>query len=234
MKMDKKMRFILSLLILLIMLPPLLNEANAQDQNTSESEYDSEFKKHHDEALQGIAGSQFHLALMYRDGKGTEQSSTKELYWYQQAAKQGFRPAIFNLGVMYFEGNGIKRDVETGLTYLHWAQSLDYAPATEALGRIYVHGKNGAPKDVQKGISYITKGANEGMPISLYLLAHAYMKGIGVEKDEDKGIVLLNKAAKEGAKQAQNEILKIEDKLGIKIEEYLQEIKDQQEETSKL
>ncbi len=228
------MRIIFSLILFFIIYSPVLAFGEDVKKSQTQQNPNETFKEIEADAVRGLAEAQFHLATLFRDGKGTAKSSTKELYWYQQAVKQSYRPAIFNLGVMYFEGNGIKRDVETGLTYLHWAQSLDYAPATEALGRIYVHGKNGAPKDVQKGISYITKGANEGMPISLYLLAHAYMKGIGVEKDEDKGIVLLNKAAKEGAEQAQNEILKIEDKLGIKIDEYLQEIKNQQEETSKL
>jgi len=221
--MDKKMRLIFPLLLLLIFQAFTSTEAFSQERQSGNSDYLSEFSKHHDEALQGIAASQYHLALMYRDGKGTAQSSFKELYWYQQAAKQGFRPAIFNLGAMYFEGNGIKRDVETGLTYLHWAHSLEYPPATEALGRIYVHGKNGAKKDIKKGLTYLKKGANEGMPNSLYLLAHAYLKGIGVEENEFKGVELLYKAAKRGQESAKDEIIKIENGLGMSIDEYLQQ-----------
>jgi len=222
-KWTKMHKFFLVISFLVLSSPLPAFAASEAPSPYAEKKLKETFEKIKVDANQGRAEFQFYLATLYRDGKGTEQSALKELYWYQQAAKQGYRPAIFNLGAMYFEGNGIERDVETGLTYLHWAHSLEYPPATEALGRIYVHGKNGAKKDLKKGLTYLEKCANEGMPNSLYLLAHAYLKGIGVEENEFKGVELLYKAAKRGQERAKDEIMKIENGLGMSVDEYLQQ-----------
>ncbi|MDV7340955.1 tetratricopeptide repeat protein [Terasakiella sp. A23] len=174
-------------------------------------------------AEQGDAGSQHMLGWSFRDGIKTPKSAEKALYWYEQAAKQNYRISIFDAGVLYFEGYGIPQDIEKGMSYFLKAHSLKFPPATEELGRIYIHGRNGIEKDVSKGIDYLTQSAAQGMPKSIYLLAHAYLKGFGVEKDEYKGILMLIRAGNKGLERAQADIKRFEKQNGGTFQNYLKE-----------
>ncbi len=61
-------------------------------------------------ALQGDAGSQFHLSLMYANGQGIPVDSKESLKWLRLSARQGNASAQSNLGVMYSRGRGVAQD----------------------------------------------------------------------------------------------------------------------------
>ena len=57
--------------------------------------------------MQGLAGAQCNLGIMYDDGHGVKQSYEKAVEWYGKAAKQGYAGAQCNLGFMYYNGHGV-------------------------------------------------------------------------------------------------------------------------------
>ncbi|NVK19323.1 MAG: sel1 repeat family protein [Methylocystaceae bacterium] len=201
--------------------------ASAQNVDKIQVDKDRYFGENFELTIQkaekGDPGSQYMVGWSFRDGIKTSKNHQQARHWFELAAKQNFRPAIFNLGVMHFEGNGIPQDTEKGMSYFLKAHSLEFPPATEELGRIYIFGRNGIEKDVKKGIDYLTQSADQGMHKSIYLMAHAYLKGLGVQKDEYKGIIMLIDAANKGLEWAQADIKHYEKQNGITFQEYLKE-----------
>jgi TPR repeat protein len=61
-------------------------------------------------ANQGLARSQYQLAIMYGRGEGVNKDHTKAVEWFLKAAKQGYVPAQFELGNKYASGKGIPQN----------------------------------------------------------------------------------------------------------------------------
>ena len=58
-------------------------------------------------AVQGIAGAQFNLGVMYASGEGVPENDAEAVKWYRKAADQGYAQSQLNLGVMYANGAGV-------------------------------------------------------------------------------------------------------------------------------
>jgi len=52
-------------------------------------------------AKKGDKEAQYHLAVMYRNGQGTQENPAKSAHWMDQSARQGYKRAQFSLGVLY-------------------------------------------------------------------------------------------------------------------------------------
>ena len=50
-------------------------------------------------ARKGDKEAQYQLAVMYRNGQGTQESPSKSAYWMDKSARQGYERAQFSLGV---------------------------------------------------------------------------------------------------------------------------------------
>lgn len=61
-------------------------------------------------ALQGHAGAQISLGIMFNDGRGVAQNYKRAMDLWEQAAEQGNAIAQFNLGDMYSECRGVEQD----------------------------------------------------------------------------------------------------------------------------
>ena len=48
--------------------------------------------------------------MMYDLGRGVEQSTEQEMYWYEKAARQGLPAAQYNLAVIYHNAEGVPQD----------------------------------------------------------------------------------------------------------------------------
>jgi TPR repeat protein len=59
---------------------------------------------------QGHVDAQYHLAAMYRSGRGVTKDHKRAAYWYRKAAEQGHVKAQYNLGGMYENGWGVTED----------------------------------------------------------------------------------------------------------------------------
>ena len=82
-------------------------------------------------AEQGDADAQYHLGLMFKDGKGVIQDFDAAVKWYTLAAERGFFEAHVNLGFMYANGYGVIMDYVYAYMYFNIAASKGYVTAVE-------------------------------------------------------------------------------------------------------
>jgi TPR repeat protein len=61
-------------------------------------------------AMQGHAGAQVHLGMLYLAGNGAPQSAQMALVWFDRAAEQKNGLAFLKLGDMYARGRGVLQD----------------------------------------------------------------------------------------------------------------------------
>lgn len=113
-------------------------------------------------------------------------------FWLNKANEQDYIPAKFALGELYCFGYvSEKKKIEYINEYILPVAEQGYAEAQIYLGKFYI-----AQKDIQKGIEWYTKAAeNENIEAQNYL-ANAYFYGDKVAKDYDKAFYWFKKATK--------------------------------------
>jgi hypothetical protein len=97
-------------------------------------------------AEKGNAAAQYHLGILYADGKGVEKNDATAVMWFLRAAEQGDAIAQYDVGTSYFSGTGVqKNDVEAAKWFLRAAnQGMEFAQLN--IGLLYAAG-NGVPQD---------------------------------------------------------------------------------------
>jgi uncharacterized protein len=97
-------------------------------------------------AEKGDAAAQYHLAILYADGKGVEKNDATAFKWFLRAAEQGHAIAQYDVGTSYFSGTGVqKNDGEAAEWFLRAAnQGMEFAQLN--IGLLYAAG-NGVPQD---------------------------------------------------------------------------------------
>ena len=86
------------------------------------------------------AGAQSMLGLMYDNGEGVPQDSSRAAQWYRAAAEQGEEYAQLNLGFMYGNGEGIPQDFSKASRWFRAAAEQGNAKAQFNLGLMYAKG----------------------------------------------------------------------------------------------
>ncbi len=79
--------------------------------------------------MQGHAGSQFELGVLYCTGKGVEKDLALAVGWYEKAAHEGHVVAKHNLGVMLINGMGVEADPARGERLVQEAGAIREAQA---------------------------------------------------------------------------------------------------------
>lgn len=69
-------------------------------------------------AENGDAKSQYHLAVLYHDGKVIPKDYVQAAYWYRKAAEQGHDKAQLYLGLLYFKGYGVPKNNDEAVKWL--------------------------------------------------------------------------------------------------------------------
>ena len=107
--------------------------------------------------------------------------------------------ALFNVGLMYERGLGdLKQDYKVAVAYYQKAVKEEVHDAFCNLGNIYALGlgmDQGVPRDVFKGVEYLTLGAEEGSRQCAYTLGSLYGKGEFIPLDLNKAFYFLALAA---------------------------------------
>ena len=70
--------------------------------------------------------AQFHLGLMYANGKGVPKNSPRAVNLFRMAADLGYAEAQFNLGLMYANGRGVTRDEARAVLWFRKAIAQGY------------------------------------------------------------------------------------------------------------
>jgi len=155
----------------------------------------------------GLLDAQTNLAVLYRNGEGTDIPKNPSLgfYWYMEAAKQGDKNSQLNVGFMYEKGEGVTRnDFEAVNWYRKAAEQGDNA-AQYNLANMYRKGL-GVAQNYTEAMKWYQKSADQGDADAMVSLGFIYDLGNGVTKDYKKAYDLYTKAAEKGSVTAMNNI----------------------------
>ncbi|OGW64536.1 MAG: hypothetical protein A3H49_10075 [Nitrospirae bacterium RIFCSPLOWO2_02_FULL_62_14] len=148
-------------------------------------------------AERGEARAQYHLGLMYLNGKGAPQDHEQAVAWIRRAAEQGFASAEAFLGSMYLEGFGLPQDYAQALVWLRKGAEKGNAYAQLKLGQMYLMGWGVLQDDAQVFRWWMT-AAEAGDMFAQFQLASLYFTGKGVPKDDTQAFRWYVKAAEAG------------------------------------
>lgn len=122
---------------------------------------DKSLQFYNEAADKNHAAAQYNLGMMYLSGEGVKSDPEKAAGYLQRAAESGVVLSQINLGLLYLEGRGVKRDPRQAVVWLSKAAETGEPESCFALGKLYVQGDSGVPKDIDKGIKYLIKAAEQ-------------------------------------------------------------------------
>ena len=111
-------------------------------------------------AKNGNAQSQYHLGVLYNDGKGVEKDYKQAASWYLKAAQQGHQKAQLYLGLLYQNGRGVERDYKQAAQWLQKSAEQGEQKAQYFLGALYYKGV-GVKKDFELAVHWLEQSANQ-------------------------------------------------------------------------
>ena len=112
-------------------------------------------------AKNGNAQSQYHLGVLYNDGKGVEKDYKQAASWYLKAAQQGHQKAQLYLGLLYQNGRGVERDYKQAAQWLQKSAEQGEQKAQYFLGVLYYKGA-GVKKNFERAAHWLEQSANQG------------------------------------------------------------------------
>ena len=92
-------------------------------------------------AIDEKRSGQYHLGVMYLQGKGVIQDYKKAVKLFTLAAEQGYSLAQFILGVMYSKGRGVIQDYKQAVKWYTLAAEQGDSDAQQNLGVMYANGE---------------------------------------------------------------------------------------------
>jgi hypothetical protein len=111
-------------------------------------DYDTAYKMFTELADRYDVAAMRNVALMTRDGLGTDKNPRRAEDMMQEAAKRGLATAQYDLGVMLLDGAAGPSDPKAALPWLELAASAGHPLAQYRLGQLYEAG-DGVDKDVK-------------------------------------------------------------------------------------
>ncbi len=101
------------------------------------------------------------LGIMYCQGYGVKQDSSRGVELFTRAAKSGLPTAQYNLGRAYEQGDGVEKNVVIALEWYKKASEQNYPLAFYAIGALYEFG-NDVNKDAETAYKWFREGASLG------------------------------------------------------------------------
>jgi len=139
----------------LTLLTPIAEEGNVRAQailgdiylwnsiprgSSAESKYANALKWLTVASENGVPDSQLNLGIMYKNGDGVKQDTSKAIYWMERSAEQGFIPAQQLLGFAYRYGSWISTDYKKAFKWFSRAANQGDAKSQYDLGLLYFNG----------------------------------------------------------------------------------------------
>ena len=109
-------------------------------------DYNKAFQLWMQDAKLGEADAQYHIALLYRDGKGISKDLAEAVRWLRLSAEHGFDPGQTELGWFLSKGMGTPTDHVEARKWYEKAIVQGNVPAKNLLGILYLNGR-GVPQD---------------------------------------------------------------------------------------
>lgn len=155
--------------------------------------------------VNSIEEAEYQLGLLYKDGKGIEQSYIKAFVLFSNAVEQGNKDAEFELGLLYLKGQGVKQDYNMAHEFFSRLANQGNANGEYGLGLMYKEGE-GVEQSYTKAYELFLKSANQGNANGEYELGLMYKKGIAVEQSFTKAFELFYKSANQGNANGEYEL----------------------------
>jgi TPR repeat protein len=124
-------------------------------------------------AEDGNPQAQYGLAILYKEGWGTDKDVHKAIDYYQKAAKLGHLRAMFDLGMFYQTGQLVTQDYTKAVKWYEQAAKRGYSAAMYGLGGLYFNGL-GVEKDKEVGRSWYMQSAEAGFVPAINFVNEAY------------------------------------------------------------
>ena len=124
-------------------------------------------------AEQGDPRAQYGLALLYKEGWGTEKDTQKAIEYYQKAAELGHLRAMFDLGLFYQTGELVTQDYSKAIGWYESAAKKGYSAAMYGLGEIYYNGL-GVEEDRDVGKDWYMQSAQAGFAPAIRFVNKTY------------------------------------------------------------
>jgi TPR repeat protein len=106
-------------------------------------------------AEQGDGYAEFHLGLLYMDGKGVPQNAEQGIVWLRKSGEQGYAVAQDRLSSLYEKGKGVPKDLPEAAEWARRAAEQGDTAGAATLAMDYYKGK-GVPKDDVQAIKWFT------------------------------------------------------------------------------
>ena len=148
---------------------------------------------------------QFHLGLIYDEGKYISRDINKAIHYYSLAANQNYPQAQFNLGLIYHEGKYISRDINKAIHYYSLAANQNDPQAQFILGILYFEGIF-IPKNIKKGIFFIELASKNRLKYAHFCAGYFYHKGDYITRDIRKAIHYYNEGSSFNDQYAKNNL----------------------------
>ena len=147
------MKFLI-ITLLLILTPGIVNAKISHESKVALRlhDYNKALKLLKSQAVRNNADAQYHLALLYRTGKGTKQNYKKAFYWFKRSADNGNLRSQYNCGILFENGYGVKANEKKALRWYKMAAKKGHSKSKAKLA---------------SGLS-ITKNASKNTASSLF------------------------------------------------------------------
>jgi len=136
--------------------------------------------------------AQYHMGVIYRDGRGVDIDLAEAIRWWKRAANNGHAKAQYELGMAYHRGLGVAHDEKKASEWLEKSAILTNVRAQDELGNRYYSGR-GVPKSLEKAKLWWTRAAQSGNGDSRRKLAQLE-NGAAIKFDEHSEPVFINGA----------------------------------------
>jgi TPR repeat protein len=131
----------------------------------------------------GDMTAQAELGARYGRGDGVPQSLERAIQLLRQAAEKGDASAQYYLGTAYANGAGVPGNLTEASLWYEKAAAQRYAPAEFQLGVFIAYGRAGIEPSWPAAIPYLWDAADRGFGDAELILAEAFSKGYGVERN---------------------------------------------------
>lgn len=113
-------------------------------------------------ANDGEPVAQYHLGLMYDEGKGVRADPLQARQWYERAARVGYAEAQFRLGRLHADGKGGAADGVQAARWYLLAAGQGHLDAQYSLGTMFKLGR-GVPEDPVQAYLWFNRAAEQGL-----------------------------------------------------------------------
>ncbi|MEM9580667.1 MAG: tetratricopeptide repeat protein [Pseudomonadota bacterium] len=144
------------------------------------------------------------MGAAYDDGNGVAQDGAKAVAFFERAAAAGEIRARHNLGLLFSKGSGsVAPDPARARREFQMAADAGYAFSMTELGRF---AEDQTPPDYSTAADWYERAHNAGDLHATGNLAHAFVKGLGRDKDWGLARLLYTQAAMAGNARAFNDL----------------------------